>query len=60
MRHGWSATFGDGAREEAREVAVDSEGNVYVAGAFARKIDLGGGASPLGGRQDVLLLPQRP
>jgi hypothetical protein len=38
----WSKAFGGGARNYARAVAVDSQGNVIVAGDFSGTADFGG------------------
>ena len=40
----WSRTFGGSAVDVARAVAMDSEGNVYVAGEFSRTASFGGGS----------------
>jgi hypothetical protein len=40
----WSKTFGDGAAQTARSVAVDAAGNVVMAGDFQGVVDFGGGA----------------
>lgn len=43
--HQWSRRFGDAAGDQnARAVAIDAAGNVYLAGDTASTIDFGGGA----------------
>ncbi len=55
--HQWSIRFGDAARNEARRVEVDSNGDVIVAGYFRGSVDLGCGslAASGGAEHDVLL-----
>ena len=46
----WDRHFGDTGVQNAKNVAVDGEGNTLVAGSFAGSVDFGGGPliSPLG------------
>ncbi|APR81654.1 Hypothetical protein A7982_07003 [Minicystis rosea] len=58
--HSWSARFGDAAAEQAASsVAVDSAGNVLVAGVFSGTIDFGGGPLTSSGK-DVFLAKLSP
>lgn len=46
----WSRSFGDGAEQYGRAVAIDASGNSYFAGDFQGTVNLGGGnLSSLGG-----------
>ena len=49
----WGKIFGNNAAQSAGGVAVDDIGNVYVAGPFAGKIDLGGGLLTSAGGNDI-------
>jgi hypothetical protein len=56
----WSKRFGDSADQQASAVAVDSPGNVVVAGAFNGSIDFGGGAIQSAGAQDIFVAKLSP
>ncbi len=43
-QHLWSKRYGNEADQQARSLAVDGSGNVYVAGDAAGSIDFGGGS----------------
>ncbi len=45
----WSSSFGNTLADEARSVAVDAAGNVYVAGYFRSVVDFGGGPKTASG-----------
>jgi hypothetical protein len=47
--------FGDAASQEARALALDSDGGVWLAGRFVGTIDLGGGPLPSAGKEDIFL-----
>jgi len=53
--HLWSRRFGDAAEQEASAVAVDREGDVFVAGSFEGTLDFGGGPLASAGADDVYL-----
>lgn len=42
--HQWSKRFGGKDDDEAVDLAIDAEGNIYVTGTFSGEIDFGGGA----------------
>jgi len=53
----WSKRFGSAAGSEMpKTVALDSNGNIFVAGTFAGTIDVGGGALPNAGQNDIFLV----
>jgi len=54
--HEWSKRFGDVAAQAATGVAVDGDGNVFVVGDYAGKIDAGGGMQTSAGLTDVFLV----
>jgi hypothetical protein len=54
--HLWSKRFGDGASQQAHDVAVDAAGNVYVTGPMAGTVDFGGGALTSLGGPDLFLV----
>ncbi|MEO7330274.1 MAG: hypothetical protein ABI193_16985 [Minicystis sp.] len=51
----WARRFGDVTAQNGRGVAVDAMGNVLVTGAFAGKLDFGGGALTSAGATDIFL-----
>jgi hypothetical protein len=53
--HAWSFQFGDDTEQDARAVAVDGDGNVYVGGSFQGSIDPGIGPLVSAGSSDVFL-----
>ena len=53
--HVWSKRFGDEASQTLGSVAVDGEGRVVLAGAFAGTIDLGGGPLASAGGLDIFV-----
>jgi Beta-propeller repeat len=52
---GWTRVFGDGSTQRANSVAVDTAGNILVAGNFNGSIDLGLGPATSAGGSDVFL-----
>jgi hypothetical protein len=54
--HQWSRRFGDAAGDQnARAVAIDGSGNVYLAGDAASSIDVGGGAMSAAGKPSAFV-----
>lgn len=54
--HQWSRRFGDAAGDQnARAVAIDGTGNVYLAGDAASSIDVGGGAMSAAGKPSAFV-----
>jgi hypothetical protein len=53
--HVWSKRFGDTSDQKASAVAVDSAGNVVVAGNFYGTVDFGGGPLTSAGAQDIFV-----
>jgi chitodextrinase len=53
--HLWSKRFGGNGSDVAKAVAVDSGGNVAIAGRFSATIDLGGGALTSAGGDDIFV-----
>jgi hypothetical protein len=53
--HIWSKNFGDASDQDARAVAVDGTGNVFIAGAFKGSINFGGGALTSAGNNDIFI-----
>ena len=51
----WAKRFGDASDQALTHLAVDSSGNVNLAGTVAGSIDLGGGALTSAGGNDVFL-----
>ncbi len=51
--HLWSKRFGDGEYQSIRTVAVDVQGNVFVAGYFEGTVDFGGGTLTSAGDGDI-------
>jgi len=41
LKHSWSLRFGDKRRDNARGIATDSRGNIYMVGLFSGKVDFG-------------------
>ncbi len=54
-RHLWSLQIGDSCFTGAQSVAVDESGNVFLAGSFGGKLDLGGGSLVSAGGYDIFL-----
>jgi hypothetical protein len=57
--HVWSKRFGDASNQSAGSVALDSLGNVFLAGSFAGTLDFGGGDGALqamAGQDDMFLV----
>ncbi len=53
--HRWSKRFGDSNYQAANALAVDSDGNVILAGVFMGTFDLGGGSLAGAGGWDVFV-----
>jgi hypothetical protein len=53
--HVWSKRFGTAGLNEARGLAIDTDGAVVVAGSFFGKIDFGAGAMESTGRADAFV-----
>ena len=51
----WNQQFGDESWASGTSVAVDASGNVFLAGAFAGKVDFGGGELASVGDEDIFL-----
>lgn len=51
----WSKRFGDTDVQSPQAIAVDAGGNIYLCGAFASKVDFGGGSLTSAGNYDVFL-----
>jgi hypothetical protein len=49
----WAKRFGDAQDQQARAVATDSAGNVFVAGSFLGTVDFGGGVLTSAGNEDA-------
>jgi len=47
--HRWSRRFGGAAAEYAEDLALDPQGNIYLAGSFWGTVDFGGGPMAEGG-----------
>lgn len=41
INHTWSLRFGNKGRDNARNIAIDSKGNIYLVGLFTGKVDFG-------------------
>ncbi len=52
----WSRRFGSTASERAGGLAVDTDGAIYVTGAFQSAVDFGGGALLPAGQDDIYLV----
>ncbi len=55
LAYRWSRSFGDGGTDEAAAVGLDRDGNLYVAGTFSGKLDLGGVVLTTQGGADIYL-----
>jgi len=55
MNHVWSKRFGDAGEQWASCIAVDTAGNVIVAGQFWSTIDFGGGVLASTGMEDIFI-----
>jgi hypothetical protein len=53
--HVWSHLYGSSSDQYGQSIAVDTDGNVIVAGTFWSSIDLGGGPLTSAGMTDVFL-----
>lgn len=51
----WSKAMGEVGEQSARTLAVDAQGQIYVAGAFLGNLDLGGGALASAGSEDIFV-----
>ena len=51
----WANRFGDSGTDNANGVAVDTNGNIFLTGAFTGSVDFGGGALTSTGGTDVVL-----
>lgn len=51
----WSLRFGDAPDQEGNDVAVDSAGNVLLAGVFLGSVDFGGGPLTTAGDYDLFI-----
>jgi hypothetical protein len=56
----WSLALGDGSLQYGKSVAVDGEGNVFVAADLFGSVDIPGGTLTSAGSSDVLLLKLNP
>lgn len=54
--HLWSYRFGDANTQNIKDVATDSNGNVYFTGFFSGTTDFGGGALTSAGLEDSMLV----
>jgi hypothetical protein len=52
----WSATYGGVDYEDARGVAVDAFGNLFMVGDAESAVDFGGGVTPPAGEHDVVIV----
>lgn len=55
LTHSWSARFGDAEEELVLDVAVDSYGNIVIAGSFWGTVDFGGGTLTSAGANDFFI-----
>lgn len=53
--HQWSEKLSGTGNGTANSVAIDSSGNIFLAGSFANSVDFGGGALVSAGGQDMFL-----
>ena len=54
--HLWSKRFGDTGNDRSADIAVDSNGNIVVTGAFVGAVDFGGGAlTSVSGTNDIFV-----
>jgi outer membrane protein assembly factor BamB len=51
----WSRSFGGTSHDYADDIAVDAQGNIYIAGSFMERLDLGGGPLKCKGVHDVFV-----
>lgn len=58
--HQWSMRFGDGGIQVGRAVALDSQGNILVAGVFDGVVDFGGEQLSADGGQNIFVLKLSP
>ncbi len=56
----WSKHFGAATAERVSAVALDPEGNVFVAGAMLESVDFGRGGLPFAGGSDVFVVKLGP
>jgi len=54
--HRWSKAFGSSGYDYGRAITVDAADNVHVTGSYQSSIDLGGGAVPGKGAEDVFIV----
>lgn len=53
--HLWSKRYGDSAQQQSAAVAIDTEGNIVIAGTFWGTLDFGGGPIKSGGQDDIFV-----
>ncbi|MBI4705064.1 MAG: hypothetical protein HY744_28490 [Deltaproteobacteria bacterium] len=54
-KHLWSKKYGDASAQEARDLAIDASGNVFLTGWFQGTVDFGCGALTSAGKEDVFV-----
>ena len=54
-KHRWSKSFGGLSKDVAYDVAVDSNGNVYITGSFFSSINFGGSKLNSKGKNDIFV-----
>ncbi len=56
LSHAWSKSFGGTGYLTPKGLAIDAQGNVYVAGYFEGTVDFGGGPLVSQGKSDIFVL----